>query len=68
MLVDTQKLIASEIFIVNSIIFVHDPPVTMMKNTIFNDNFRAFSIVFDHANTCTSMCSLVKIHNSQAFF
>ena len=35
MLVDTQKLVASEIFIVNSIIFVYDPPVTMMKNTIF---------------------------------
>ena len=28
-----------------------------------NDNFRAFFIIFDHANACASMHLLVEIHN-----
>ena len=34
------------------------------KKYVIN-NFRAFFIIFNHANACASMCLLVKIHNRQ---
>ena len=39
------------------------PLVSMMKKILFT-HFWVFSIVFDHANACASMCLLVKIHNT----
>ena len=37
--------------------------VCMMEKVLFH-HFPMFVIVFDHANTCTSMHSLVEIHNT----
>ena len=34
-----------------------------MRMLIFYD-FHAFFIIFNHANACSSMCTLVKIHNT----
>ena len=36
---------------------------TWWKKSVYN-NFRAFFIIFDQANACASMCSLVEIHNT----
>ena len=68
MLVDTLKLVAPERFWLNSTSFAHSPFVTMIKNTIIITTVTiviAFFILFDHANTCTSMRSLIKIHNKK---
>ena len=40
----------------------------IVHNSYFFDNFQAFFIVFDHVNACTSMHSLVEIHNNQNRF
>ena len=41
---------------------LHEPLVRMMKKVLFHD-FWMFFIVFNHASACTSMPSLVEIHN-----
>ena len=40
----------------------HEPLMCMMKKVLFH-NFQIFFIVFDHANDCASLGSLVQIHN-----
>ena len=45
-------------------IALHESLVRTMKKLPI-DNFQAFVIVFDHVNACTSMHSLVEIHNRQ---
>ena len=55
--------------IVVLILFLHNPlmcvkPIFIyLKKVLFND-FWMFFIVFDHANACASMHSLVEIHNT----
>ena len=48
-------------------IFLHAPYMSLMyawwKRYFFHD-FWMFSIIFDHTNACTSMRSLVEIHNN----
>ena len=44
-------------------IFLRKPLVRMIKKYVF-DYFRAFFIVFDHVNACTSIRSLVELQNS----
>ena len=43
-------LVAPERFWVNSTSFAYSSLVIMMKNSVFNDYFKAFFIIFDHAN------------------
>ena len=47
---------------------LHEPYISLLyawwKRYFFHD-FRMFSILFDHANACASMHSLVEIHNTR---
>ena len=56
-------LISLHFFLCFSSCFSHEPLVRMMEKVLFH-HFTMFFIVFDHANACASMHSLVKIHNS----
>ena len=63
MLVDTQKLVAPQQF---HVMFLREPYVRVSCvpwKKYFFDNFQAFFVVFNHANACASMHSLVEIHN-----
>ena len=57
----TNKLFSSVFFV-----FLREPLMSLScawwKRYCFT-HFRVFSINFDHANACASMCSLVEIHN-----
>ena len=45
---------------------VSDEPLMRMMEKVLFHHFTMFFIVFDHANTCASMCLLVEIRNRQA--
>ena len=61
-LVGTQTLVAHLEFCCFLFFFLHAPLMCTMIH------FQMFLIVFDHANVCASMCSLVEIHNSTLIF
>ena len=61
MLVVTQKLVAPWGFGLNSIVFIHEPIMSRMKNANISGNFLR---IFQHLSWA-SICSLVEIHNNK---